>query len=88
MVSKREAGLVVLGVVLHSAYMLSIFDIYFKTPIVHGMDPVFPRIDPPAKRLVLFIGTFFCLSLCLFELVTLLEDLIYASNAKHIDRSC
>ncbi|CAM6114425.1 unnamed protein product [Calypogeia fissa] len=56
MARKREVALVVLGVVLHSAYMLSIFDIYFKTPIVHGMDPVSPRIEPPAKRLVLFIA--------------------------------
>ncbi|KAH7279795.1 hypothetical protein KP509_37G037300 [Ceratopteris richardii] len=52
----KEAGLVVLGIVLHALYMLSIFDIYFKTPIVHGMEPVSPRIQPPAKRLVLFIA--------------------------------
>ncbi|KAF9606883.1 hypothetical protein IFM89_029482 [Coptis chinensis] len=36
--------------------MLSIFDIYFKTPIVHGMEPVPPRFKPPAKRLVLLIA--------------------------------
>lgn len=54
----REVGLVALGVVLHSVYMLSIFDIYFKSPIVHGMDPVSPRFSspPPASRLVLLIG--------------------------------
>ncbi|TYI57482.1 hypothetical protein E1A91_D11G284400v1 [Gossypium mustelinum] len=33
--------------------MLSIFNIYFKTPIVHSMDLVSPRFSPPAKRLVL-----------------------------------
>ncbi|KAI5067181.1 hypothetical protein GOP47_0017709 [Adiantum capillus-veneris] len=27
-----------------------------QTPIVHGMEPVPPRIQPPAKRLVLFIA--------------------------------
>ena len=54
---RRETWLVVLGVVLHAVYMLSIFDIYFKTPIVHGMDPVAPRFKAPAKRLVLLIGT-------------------------------
>jgi len=48
---------VVLGVVLHAVYMLSIFDIYFKTPIVRGVDPVTPRFAAPAKRLVLLIGT-------------------------------
>ncbi|XP_028057694.1 GPI ethanolamine phosphate transferase 1 [Camellia sinensis] len=54
---RRETWLVVLGVVLHAVYMLSIFDIYFKTPIVHGMDPVPPRFSaPPAKRLFLFVA--------------------------------
>ncbi|KAL4179852.1 hypothetical protein AMTRI_Chr13g122200 [Amborella trichopoda] len=56
---RRERWLVVLGVVLHAIYMLSIFDIYFKTPIVHGMDPVEPRINPPAKRLVLLLDASF-----------------------------
>ncbi|KAL7232482.1 hypothetical protein ACSBR2_010495 [Camellia fascicularis] len=55
---RRETWLVVLGVVLHAVYMLSIFDIYFKTPIVHGMDPVPPRFSaPPAKRLFLFVDS-------------------------------
>ncbi|KAJ0098520.1 hypothetical protein Patl1_21932 [Pistacia atlantica] len=49
----REMWLLVLGVILHAVYMLSIFDIYFKTPIVHGMDPVTPRFKAPTKRLVL-----------------------------------
>lgn len=49
-------ALVVLGVVLHSLYMLSIFDIYFKSPIVSGMEPEPLGIPPPANRLVLFIG--------------------------------
>ncbi|XP_010550128.1 PREDICTED: GPI ethanolamine phosphate transferase 1 isoform X2 [Tarenaya hassleriana] len=53
----RETWLVVIGVALHAVYMLSIFDIYFKTPIVHGMDPVPPRFpEPPAKRLILLIS--------------------------------
>ncbi|XP_021905332.1 GPI ethanolamine phosphate transferase 1 [Carica papaya] len=53
---RREIWLVILGVVLHAVYMLSIFDIYFKTPIVHGMDPVSPRFAAPAKRLVLLVA--------------------------------
>ena len=48
----------VLGVILHAVSMLSIFDIYFKSPIVHGVDPVTPRFSAPAKRLVLLVGTF------------------------------
>lgn len=62
---RRERWLVVLGVILHAVYMLSIFDIYFKTPLVHGMDPVTPRFAAPAKRLVLLVGTIYCtLSVC------------------------
>lgn len=53
---RRERWLVVLGVALHAVYMLSIFDIYFKTPIVHGMDRVAPRFSAPAKRLVLLVA--------------------------------
>lgn len=52
---KKEVVVVIVGVILHAVYMLSIFDIYFKTPIVHGMDPVHPRFHPPAKRLVLLV---------------------------------
>ncbi|XP_078165994.1 sulfatase and phosphatidylinositolglycan class N domain-containing protein isoform X2 [Carex rostrata] len=53
---RRERWLVALGVALHAVYMLSIFDIYFKTPIVHGMDPVHPRLPAPANRLVLLVA--------------------------------
>ncbi|CAN0857489.1 GPI ethanolamine phosphate transferase 1 [Linum grandiflorum] len=53
---RRETWLVILGVILHAVYMLSIFDIYFKSPIVHGMDPVHPRFTAPAKRLVLLVA--------------------------------
>ncbi|XP_020676240.1 GPI ethanolamine phosphate transferase 1 isoform X2 [Dendrobium catenatum] len=53
---RRERWLVALGIVLHAVYMLSIFDIYFKTPIVHGMDPVPQRFPAPAKRLVLLVA--------------------------------
>lgn len=56
-VKRRERWLVALGIALHAVYMLSIFDIYFKTPIVHDMDPVPQRISPPAKRLVLLVGS-------------------------------
>ncbi|KAL5057475.1 hypothetical protein RYX36_029079 [Vicia faba] len=53
---RRERWLVVLGVILHAVYMLSIFDIYFKSPIVRGVDPVPPRFSAPAKRLVLLVA--------------------------------
>jgi phosphatidylinositol glycan class N len=49
-------ALVVVGLVFHGVYLLSIFDIYFRSPIVHGMPPYGVPHDPPAKRVVLFVG--------------------------------
>lgn len=45
-----------LGVFFHIACLASIFDIYFTSPLTHGMVPVTTPMDPPAKRLVLFVG--------------------------------
>ena len=49
-------ALISLGIVFHAVYIWSIFDIYFKSPIIHGMEPVFPETAPPAKRLVVFVA--------------------------------
>lgn len=49
-------GIVALGVVFHFVYVLSIFDIYFRSPLVHGMPPQAPSGAPPADRLVLFVA--------------------------------
>lgn len=49
----KKKWLVFLGMILHAVYMLSIFDIYFKTPIVQGMEPVPPRITPRPVALFL-----------------------------------
>lgn len=81
---RRELALVVLGVVLHSLYMLSIFDIYFKSPIVSGMNPEPLGIKPPANRVVLFIGEFFS---CLYLFISFkflgesLQPIVPASNS-------
>lgn len=56
-------GLLAIAVVFHLIYLLSIFDIYFVSPIVSGMQ-LFgverpPNVKPPADRLVLFVGASF-----------------------------
>ncbi|KAI8618161.1 Phosphatidylinositolglycan class N-domain-containing protein [Chytriomyces sp. MP71] len=52
----RLARLLVLGVVFHVIYSWSIFDIYFRSPLVHGMTPVEAPDPAPASRLVLFVA--------------------------------
>lgn len=52
-----RGGFLTLAVVFHLVYIYSIFDIYFVSPIVHGMKPyAVPQDRAPAKRLVLFVG--------------------------------
>jgi len=55
--------LLILGILFHVIYMFSIFDIYFRSPLVHGMTPVQSPLPSPAKRLVLFIGEFILFSI-------------------------
>ncbi|KIW32800.1 uncharacterized protein PV07_04321 [Cladophialophora immunda] len=52
-----RGGFLALAVVFHLVYVYSIFDIYFVSPIVHGMRPIAAQQDrAPSKRLVLFVG--------------------------------
>ncbi|XP_066518594.1 GPI ethanolamine phosphate transferase 1 [Hoplias malabaricus] len=44
------------GLLVHVVFFLSIFDIYFTSPLVHGMTPQRNPLSPPAKRLVLFVA--------------------------------
>ncbi|NXN09355.1 PIGN transferase, partial [Indicator maculatus] len=44
------------GLLVHCVFLVSIFDVYFSSPLVHGMTPQQPPLPPPAKRLVLFVA--------------------------------
>ncbi|XP_051538837.1 GPI ethanolamine phosphate transferase 1-like isoform X2 [Myxocyprinus asiaticus] len=46
----------IVGLMVHVVFFLSIFDIYFTSPLVHGMTPQRIPLPPPAKRLVLFVA--------------------------------
>ncbi|XP_013380261.1 GPI ethanolamine phosphate transferase 1 [Lingula anatina] len=53
----RQSGisLIIAGLVVHVVFFISIFDIYFTSPLVHGMTPFQTPLEPPSKRLVLFV---------------------------------
>lgn len=48
--------LLVIGLLFHLVYIGTVFDCYFKSPVVHGMQPFNPGFSL-AKRLVLIVGT-------------------------------
>ncbi|ELU09020.1 hypothetical protein CAPTEDRAFT_188626, partial [Capitella teleta] len=48
--------LLVSGFLVNLVFFYSIFDIYFTSPLVHGMRPVSVPSEAPAKRLVLFVA--------------------------------
>nr|XP_046227161.1 GPI ethanolamine phosphate transferase 1 isoform X2 [Scatophagus argus] len=45
-----------IGLTVHVVFFLSIFDIYFTSPLVHGMTPQATPLTPPASRLVLVVA--------------------------------
>ncbi|XP_059482604.1 GPI ethanolamine phosphate transferase 1 isoform X2 [Neocloeon triangulifer] len=48
--------LIFCGVLVHSLFLASIFDIYFNSPVLHGIEAFHPSFEPAAQRLVLFVA--------------------------------
>ena len=48
--------LIVLSISVHVIFLFSVFDIYFKSPVVRILDTHAPTYDAPARRIVLFVA--------------------------------
>jgi phosphatidylinositol glycan class N len=65
-------GFLAVAVIFHLTYIYSIFDIYFVSPIVHGMREFeVPGETAPAQRLVLYVGAY---SACHITCQNLLDE--------------
>lgn len=49
-------GLLAVGVVVHAFLMISIFDIYFSTPLIGGQGSHVSSLPPPAKRVIFIVA--------------------------------
>ena len=56
MARQSQVVLLVVGVLLHVLYLSSVFYIYFKSPILPGIENVEVQSIAPAERLVLFVA--------------------------------
>lgn len=63
MEKRLDKTLLFIGVAVHVVIFFSIFDVYFKSPLIHGMQPIArsslvdeTTTQPAAKRLCLFVA--------------------------------
>lgn len=54
--ARAVLALAVCGLLFHGLATMCMFDLYFRSPVVHGMAPHASTHTPPARRLVLFVG--------------------------------
>src|SRR5690349_11762455 len=68
-------GMLVVGAVFHACYILSIFDIYFRSPIVNDVPSISLLSSPlpPAARVVVFVAD------------GCRADKLFEANASHAD---
>lgn len=45
-----------IGLLFQCVFFYSIFDVYFRSPLVTGVEPLEPPFGAPASRVVLFVG--------------------------------
>ena len=53
--SRDVVKLLILGIIFHIVFIASVFDCYFRSPVVHGMTR-FGATTGESKRLVLIVG--------------------------------
>lgn len=51
-----QKWVLVICFLVHVVFLISVFDIYFTSPIIKGVSSIENDIPAPAKRLVLFVG--------------------------------
>ena len=47
---------IVYSLITHLIFFVAVFDIYFTSPIIHGVKQFQQNIEPPASRLVLLVA--------------------------------
>ncbi|KAG5891229.1 hypothetical protein JTB14_004344 [Gonioctena quinquepunctata] len=52
----KKYKIILLGLVVHILLLIAVFDVYFASPLDHGMTPIRSTDSPPAKRLVLMVA--------------------------------